>query len=255
MGLGKLLPLAAHDLLGHRDRLAVYGMSSAQIARTLASKADRRLLASSPVTAVPPGLLARTHTVIDVGANVGLVTEVMVRFVGAERVLAFEPSPEPYEKMRERMTPYPAVHVHDIALAETDGTMVLHRFDRSQMDSLRAPTEAIGDIYDVATVEEVTVRTARLDTFLEGAGVDQIDLLKIDVQGGEMGVLLGATEALKRTLILMIEVMFVEQYQGETLFPELHAFLSGAGFAFHSLVNLAPHRNGRLVWADAIYVR
>jgi len=97
---------------------------------------------------------------------------------------------------------------------------------------------------------------------------DGIDLLKIDVQGGSLEVLKGATDSLPRTLVCHLEAEFSELYKGEALFAEIDTFMRGNGFALLDLfpfgrsryraIAPSPARHlaaGRLLAADCVYVR
>ncbi len=116
----------------------------------------------------------------------------------------------------------------------------------------------------VQVVKTYPVETRRLDDIAETAGVD---LLKIDVQGGEMLVLLGAAERLKSTLVVHTEVEFVPLYKDQPLFADIDAQLRAHGFLLHRMVvagrtfkplisnNDLTAMMSQLLWGDAIYVR
>ncbi len=120
------------------------------------------------------------------------------------------------------------------------------------------------------TVATEAVETHRLDDILaaeDGFG-GPIDFLKIDVQGGSLAVLEGASHSLARTLVCHVEVEFAEVYQGEPLFAEIDRFMRAQGFGLLDFAHLGRQRYktfdssatyffhaGRLLWGDAIYVR
>ena len=108
------------------------------------------------------------------------------------------------------------------------------------------------------------VETRRLDDIAATAGVD---FLKLDIQGGEMLALQGATEQLKDALVVHTEVEFVPMYKGQPLFADIDTFLRAHGFAFHR-INLSGRTFKPLIdtkrpnsplsqklWGDAVYVR
>jgi hypothetical protein len=69
--------------------------------------------------------------------------------------------------------------------------------------------DVIETVHSDASAEwEINVTT--IDTFVEENGINHIDLLKIDVEGGEMNVLLGAANCLKRQMIDVIHFEFTE---------------------------------------------
>lgn len=146
------------------------------------------------------------------------------------------------------------------------GSAVLRVTKFNPASSLLAPDAAklaeflaLPDMLEV--VEEIGLETRRLDDIPEAAGCR---LLKIDVQGGELDVLRGATGTLKEVLAVFIEVEFLDIYRGQPLFCSVHAFLEEQGFELLDLLEpgYGSYRaadNGqlqsRLLWADGLYVR
>jgi hypothetical protein len=105
------------------------------------------------------------------------------------------------------------------------------------------------------------VQTTRLDDVSE---IDDCDFLKIDVQGGELDVLMGAPNTLKRTVFVHCEVEFAPVYQNQPLFSDFDAHLRAAGFELIDIVNAGyaatrslprPISRSRLMWAEAVYAR
>ena len=105
------------------------------------------------------------------------------------------------------------------------------------------------------------IETKRLDDIQE---ITDCDLLKIDVQGGELKVLEGATKLLSKVSIVMTEVEFAPIYKNQPLFSDIDSFLRGKGFFLLELYNkgYASFEAGvfgdiksRLMWADAVYIK
>ena len=96
------------------------------------------------------------------------------------------------------------VVVIPMAVAERDGSAQLHINQDDQASSLLAMNENVrrswtgGEALSVKTV--VSVPTIRLDTFLNLAGIGQVDYLKIDTQGMDLGVLRSAGTRLRDIL-------------------------------------------------------
>jgi hypothetical protein len=85
--------------------------------------------------------------------------------------------------------------------------------------------------------------------------VEDVSLLKIDVQGAERCVLAGARSVLQRTTAVELEVNFRHHYAGDSLFCELDEAMLAAGFRLHYLGNLHQAPSVALLWGDAVYVR
>lgn len=109
------------------------------------------------------------------------------------------------------------------------------------------------------------VETVRLDS-LHDCGV--VDLMKLDIQGGELMALQNAVEKLARCLVIECEVEFICQYVDQPLFSNIESFLRGEGFVFHSFMGygsryIKPIANkdnllsagSQWLWSDAIFVR
>ena len=94
-----------------------------------------------------------------------------------------------------------------------------------------------------------------LDTFCKDEQIERIDLLKMDVQGGELGILQGARQLLaqKKIAVIYSEVFFVPMYQNQPLFgcSELAPHRYSLHYAYNFVFN---GRSGRLFSADALFV-
>ena len=133
-------------------------------------------------------------TVVDVGANIGFFTRRFNKWVGAKgQVLAIEPEAENFQRLKracEGRGLVSKVELIQAALGEKSGTA-----------KLRVNSGHPGDHRLSRTVESDTVDVAllSLDDLLEARGWPPVSLIKIDVQGAEEQVLLGAEQTLSRT--------------------------------------------------------
>lgn len=134
----------------------------------------------------------------DVGANIGVTSLVMAAAAPCHAaLLSFEPDARNLALLRHNMAAnnLPHARVLDCALAERDGWARLRRGTANAATSMLAEpysrTQSIGAIY-----EDVPVR--RMDTVLAELKLERLDFLKIDVEGGETPVILGASEAIAR---------------------------------------------------------
>ena len=140
-------------------------------------------------------------TVIDVGANIGFFTRRFARWVGPEgRVIALEPEAQNFERLRLALAKdgmLARVETILAAAGETDGMARLRINPHHPGDHRIALPESTHG-HDVAMV--------RLDDLLAARGWPPVSLVKIDVQGAEERVLLGA----ERTLATVRPAWFVE---------------------------------------------
>jgi FkbM family methyltransferase len=114
-------------------------------------------------------------------------------------------------------------------------------------------------------VGQTQVQTQCLDDLVE---VDDIDFLKIDIQGGELAVFVHGREKLKNAVVIQTELQFVNLYEGQPSFGEVDQELRAQGFIPHAFAGLkkwpiSPLQFGgnptqplnQLLEADVVYVR
>jgi len=146
----------------------------------------------------------KPRTFIDVGAHVGYYTFLAARN-GAERVLAIEPDPRAYSVLVRNVKvnnfgkvvrPCPLA-----AYSADDLTLTFYLSEAKGKSSLLIkPGKAIG---------ERRVKTVTLDSLIKRVGPDQVDFVKIDVEGVELEVLRGAERLLSevRPKFILVEIL------------------------------------------------
>jgi len=146
--------------------------------------------------AFPDGGAGRV--LVDAGANIGLTSMAMaIAAPYFAELLCFEPDARSLPLLQRNLAANDLgrARVLDVALAERDGTAQL-RVDPGNrgISVLAEPHSRIQTTG--AMVREVPVR--RLDGVLAELEIERLDLLKIDVEGGETPIILGAVEAIAR---------------------------------------------------------
>jgi FkbM family methyltransferase len=231
--LGKLLFAAAHP----------------QCWRALANRVapaveHRKLLAS-----LAPDLL------LDVGANRGQFSLVVRATHPRVPIHAFEPQPGEAAIYRKLFASRPGVLLHELALGDQLGEADLHISRRKDSSSLLP----IGDLQAklFPSTEEVgthRVQVVTLDSLKAHWATAKRILLKLDVQGFELGVLRGAPETLRQCAHVYAECSEVPLYTGQALYPEVAAFLAVHGFRPLQRIN-EQFDGDRLIQADHLFGR
>jgi len=144
---------------------------------------------------------------VDAGANEGLFTVLAARAVDpGGLVVAVEPSPRERARLRRNVARngLAVVRVREEALADAPGKAVLRVADLEH-----AGQNTLGSfVYDgVHEATSVPVDCITLDQLIEEEAIDRVDVLKIDVEGAEMKVLVGADRLLSRLRpVLLLEL-------------------------------------------------
>lgn len=136
-------------------------------------------------------LVKQGMTVVDVGAHVGYYTILASKLVGnLGKVLAFEPESRNIENLEKNVVLNNASNVTVIGKAVTDKNSKAKLFIS---DNASGECSLVGGKH--RPQKTVDVETVTLDSVLYGA---KVDVMKVDVEGGEMSVLLGAHNVLTR---------------------------------------------------------
>ena len=115
-------------------------------------------------------------TVIDIGANIGIVTQYMREY--AKKVYAIEPASEHFEALWKNKEFYnwDNVEIFKIAIADRDGEMKLSKCNENRtMHSIMTDYHQGWEL----------VKTMAMDTFFYKNNIDNVDFMKFDVEGAE----------------------------------------------------------------------
>lgn len=148
---------------------------------------------------------------VDVGANIGLYTLKAARLVGPTgRVIAVEPGAVAGDQLLANvaLNGFDQVRLVRGALSDRSGEGVLRHVP------LGNDPQAYSLLPDPAAPDGERVRTLTLDELCAECGLDRLDCLKIDVEGGEEQVIAGGLSAIERhrpTLIMEVNCPILER--------------------------------------------
>lgn len=184
---------------------------------------------------------------------------------------------DPREEQQATGGPTPGSDfIHRTALGDSEGEATLFVTRRHTMTSTLRPDPALMPRFldkeaHTEIISEVPLKVRPFDAVATETGL-RPDVLKIDIQGGELGVLKGAAGSLKDSVLFVeAEVSFFERYVGQPVFREIEEFLAGLGFEFIDFYRMKRYRHvnaaridilrlgrrqptGRLAFADAFFL-
>ncbi len=192
---------------------------------------------------------------IDVGANEGQYAQKMRATGFSGPVVSFEPGMAAFSRLQAHSSHDRSWAVRKVALGAASGVADLNLSGNSVSSSLLA----MEDRHAVAApessyvgVEQVAIST--LDAEVGEAGSRL--WLKVDVQGGELSVLEGASQTLSRVSVVELELSLVPLYVGQPTMTSLVDYLSQRGFTLVALIpGLQDPANGDLLQVDGIFAR
>lgn len=148
-------------------------------------------------------------TAIDGGAHSGKHTIPMAQAVGETgRVLAFEPSPDPFRLLQTAVADHGLSQVTAIQKAVSDkassATSFLVFSDRPGVSGFTRRTDAAGDL----PADEISVEVTTIDTYSDHLGATAF--IKLDVEGAELLALAGARNVIAKHLpVVHIEASYI----------------------------------------------
>lgn len=219
------------------------------------------------ISTLAPDRLTR---IVDIGASpITPSPYAGLKSVAGCEIWGFEPNPKQFERLVARAKP----NEHYLPYAVGDGaTATLYLTRGAGFTSLYEPnrqvTRAMGRFEtSMEAVSTEVLETRRLDDVEE---IPEFDLLKIDIQGGEVAVFENGRRLLSSALAVITEVAAVPIYKDQPLLDDQMRSLRGLGFDLHKFLffkqlkikspRTARLRKGglhanQLIDGDAVFVR
>ena len=182
-------------------------------------------------------VLREGDTFFDVGANKGDFTVLGARLVGPSgSVFAFEPEPENARWLRRSVTRnrFSHVRVSERAVADKRGTSTLFLGRKSGWHTLLEGQPR----RDAGTLE---VELETLDHFALDHGIDEVQAIKIDVEGAELRVLAGAEKLLEASPDVTLLIDLHPKLGVDVI--EVHEWLVQRGFRTFDMRGRPFHPN------------
>lgn len=137
-------------------------------------------------------IIRRGMVVVDAGAHIGYFTRLFSRRVGSRgQVFAFEPDEENLRHLRNNVARMSNVEINTDALSSKVGTISFYHVEGSTGCHTTIANNAPG-------TPARQVRATTLDAFVENNSIGKVDLIKMDIEGGEWDALEGMERTLRK---------------------------------------------------------
>lgn len=185
-------------------------------------------------------MLERLTEVVDIGASSLDGTDPPYQQMlqsGMCNVTGFEPYSDAFLKLQEHKT----IHERYLPYAILDGTTQnLNIHHVSGMNSTLNLDPLALDVFEAfkhfgKVIKKTPIETFRLDDVKE---LDNIDFLKMDIQGGELKVLKNGVNKLSNCAVIQTEISFIQLYENQPTFGEIDAELRSQGFIPHCFADI-----------------
>jgi FkbM family methyltransferase len=198
-------------------------------------------------------------TIFDIGAAIGDISAQYIESFPACKVHAFEPFPEFFQKLEDRFNANSSLRLNNLAIGDVEGPLWLSSNRSSFTNSIwktdPLATESWGEgVLDAQSTIRVPATT--IDLYCKANGIETIDILKLDIQGGELKALRGAKSLLKagKVALIYMEVIHAPTYLGQPYFEDYLHFFREASYVMLNIYNPIT-KLGKLLQCDVIFVR
>ena len=158
--------------------------------------------------------------VFDIGANMGLYSVWMSKFISSGRIHSFEPDTANFKRLQKSIVLNNLQHLviaNNIALSDLDGQL-----------GFTTGLDIENHIIDQPDSNTEMVESQRIDSYMKFKNIQNIAYVKIDVEGFEYSVLKGANTNLLNKNIDIIQL-------------EINSSIRNSGKTIHDLLELIDH--------------
>ncbi len=185
--------------------------------------------------ALPQGYqLNRDSVIIDIGGNIGSFSLYARHWDKDCKIHVFEPNPQVFSMLEENTKDLGNITLNKIALSDRDGEIQLYQHP--------ANTGCTSTTYQYENAKKVSVEVQKSGKALEALAVKKINVLKIDTEGAEVGILKGMQHLLTNTDIIMLE------YHSEKDRREIDTVLKG--FSLYASQVASPCKVGTVKYVN-----
>lgn len=213
-------------------------------------------IVAHPFDAVPKDLDAKW--ILDVGANVGDVAVAALKSYPSASVICFEPVKKTFAELSERMQSFGnRSYLYNYALSdkEEEGEINITTFNGANSILPQAAFHQECNPH-VRELEKEKIQLVRLDDFASTFPSQNIDIMKIDVEGYELNVLKGGAQFIAEnvdTIIIEISLMRDHSKEDQAVF-RIFSYLDELGFFLVNVMDLHhAYADVQLVQMDCVF--
>lgn len=149
-------------------------------------------------------------TVFDVGANIGDYSKEIKKAFPQSIIYAFEPNINTFKSLENNLS-NSDIKSFCIGLSSCTSKKNIYTYaSDSQSQHASVYKEVLSDLHKAENILKIEFETISLDEFCGKYGIEKIDFLKIDTEGHELDIILGAKKLISENRIGIIQFEFNE---------------------------------------------
>jgi FkbM family methyltransferase len=184
--------------------------------------------------------------IIDIGAFNGDSAIFLAKKFPNVQVLAFEPNPYSFNDAVKLCGRYKNIELFNLGFSNISGRVDFYITRDSVSSSLLTPNRNT----EIKFSSKINVEVETLDVRFNGVG--DILLIKLDVQGSELRILEKGAQTLKKTKLILTEMLNSDLYIDGCQYYQVDEILRKNRFVLYSV--FSPYNNEGTRYFDALYI-
>ncbi|OGW69838.1 MAG: hypothetical protein A2036_01350 [Omnitrophica bacterium GWA2_50_21] len=199
------------------------------------------------------------NCIVDVGAAKGEVAREYRKRFKSTMIYCVEPFDASYRTLVRNVASDSRIKTRQLAISDKVGVAELYSNECAATNSLHKVDKNASHYWapELLMAKGVNrIQTTTIDAFCESENISRIDILKMDIQGGEIAALSGARKMAADDRILMIytEILMVPTYEGQSSLLEFLSCFSEMGFTLFDMGNFLHDTKGQVKQCDAVFI-
>ncbi len=195
--------------------------------------------------------------VVDIGANEGQFAKKIIKYGYTKRIVSFEPMKSAFIKLEKNSKKSALWKTVNLGFGKENSFEFLNISKNSVSSSILQVLETSTNVEsDTKFISREKIKLITLNEYLSNNEYkDKKIFVKIDTQGYEKNIILGAEKVKDKIKGFLVEMSIVKLYSSEASFNEMIDLLNKLGFELWSLERgFSNKKNGQTLQIDAIFM-
>lgn len=250
--VGKKLAGPLSHVVANSATEGVSKLAEAYLSILLGKGAGTGWALDAEIAAAKAVISAEEPVIFDVGANNGEWASLMHGVFPKARIYMFEPQPDCQGSIAERAIPNSCLIPHAVS-SRRYTTKLFTPGNKAGIASLH---ERKDSFFADTSFKAIDVETVVLDEVIEERAIQQIDFMKMDIEGHELAALQGAQRSLANGLIKALSFEFGSaNINSRTFFRDFWDFLQPLGYRLSRILPSGRLMPIRSYYEDCEYFR
>lgn len=187
--------------------------------------------------------------IVDGGANDGFYSLFFRHYFPLSTIYCFEPNTS--VQLLPQVKKDKHIHMFNLALGDKNENQTMYVYEDKNLSKSSSISKPLNEDRKMKTI---TIPVTTLDTWSKEQRIEQIDVLKLDLEGYDLYALQGATSLLLNVKVIVVEVHFMRRYVDTPTFFDINEFLSNHGFYFFNIYDIGIDDVGKITGGNAVFV-